>query len=56
MSKPPTDPVLSRRDFLATTATTAAAASLVAAASAADDSKHPQPPLHKALKLSMVRR
>jgi L-ribulose-5-phosphate 3-epimerase len=52
-----TDNTLSRRDFLSATATKAVAASLVAAtASAASEPKHPQPPLRKALKFSMVRR
>jgi len=50
-----TENSLSRRDFLSATAGTAAAVSLAAAtASAASDNK--QPPLHKALKFSMVKR
>lgn len=51
-----TENSLSRRNFLSATAATAAAASLAAvtATSAASDTK--QPPLHKALKYSMVKR
>jgi hexulose-6-phosphate isomerase len=52
-----TENPLSRRDFLSATAGTAAAVSFAAAtASAASDAKHAQPPLHKAVKFSMVRR
>jgi L-ribulose-5-phosphate 3-epimerase len=47
---------VSRRDFLAAAAGAAAATSLVTAAtSAAGEVKHAQPPLHKAVKFSMVR-
>jgi hexulose-6-phosphate isomerase len=57
MSKPMTENSLSRRAFLSATASTAAAASLATAtASTASEAKHAQPPLHKAVKFSMVRR